>query len=129
MEHWLLRAALGTLPRPATACVPRARFHAGGRRPALVIGTTYDPATPYAWARRLTAQLGNARLLTMVGDGHTAFLNYSSCVQKAVLAYVETLELPAEGTECGNDLDPALAARLRSRVSVHRVPIPARISP
>ena len=40
---------------------------------ALVVGTVYDPATPYAMARRLTADLGNARLLTMRGDGHTAY--------------------------------------------------------
>jgi pimeloyl-ACP methyl ester carboxylesterase len=83
--------------------------------PALVVGTSYDPSTPYVWAQRLTAQLGNARLLTMVGDGHTAFLNYSSCVQKAVTAYLETLVLPDEGTKCGQDLDLALSAEDRRR--------------
>ena len=40
--------------------------------PVLVIGTTYDTATPYVWAQRLTAQLGNARLLTYQGDGHAS---------------------------------------------------------
>jgi pimeloyl-ACP methyl ester carboxylesterase len=67
---------------------------------ALVIGTTFDPATPYAWARRLTAELGNARLLTMVGDGHTAFGGNSPCIDDAVVAYVERLMLPAAGTRC-----------------------------
>ena len=38
--------------------------------PALVIGTTHDPYTPYVWAQRLTHDLGNARLLTYNGDGH-----------------------------------------------------------
>jgi hypothetical protein len=33
----------------------------------LVIGTTYDPATPYSGAVRLVEDLGNARLLTMEG--------------------------------------------------------------
>jgi pimeloyl-ACP methyl ester carboxylesterase len=75
--------------------------------PALVIGTTYDPATPYAWAKRMTAQLGNAQLLTLVGDGHTAYFNYSSCVRSAVAAYVERGELPAQGTRCHQDLASA----------------------
>jgi pimeloyl-ACP methyl ester carboxylesterase len=72
--------------------------------PALVIGTTHDPSTPYAWAKRLTAELGNARLLTMLGDGHTAFLNYSSCVVKLVTAYVDDGDVPAAGTRCRQDL-------------------------
>ena len=67
---------------------------------ALVVGTTFDPATPYIWARRLTAELGNARLLTMVGDGHTAFGGNSPCIDDAVVAYVENLTLPAAGTRC-----------------------------
>lgn len=81
--------------------------------PALVIGTTYDPSTPYAWAKRLTAQLGNARLLTLVGDGHTAFLNYSTCVVSAVTEYVERLVLPADGTRCRQDLASS-ASRTRA---------------
>ena len=39
----------------------------------LVVGTRYDPATPYKGAKRMVQQLGNARLLTMTGDGHTAY--------------------------------------------------------
>ena len=31
----------------------------------LVVGTTYDPATPYVGAKAMVRQLGNARLLTM----------------------------------------------------------------
>lgn len=82
--------------------------------PALVVGTTYDPSTPYAWARRLTRQLGNARLLTMVGDGHTAFFS-SSCVQKAVSAYLDTLGLPPADTECAQMLDSAISSAARRR--------------
>ncbi|SDY88481.1 TAP-like protein [Modestobacter sp. DSM 44400] len=39
----------------------------------LVAVTTYDPVTPYPGALRLVQELGNARLLTMDGDGHTAY--------------------------------------------------------
>lgn len=68
---------------------------------ALVLGTTHDPSTPYAWAKRMTSALGNARLLTMRGDGHTASFNdASSCIDDAVLAYLEQLALPPRGKTC-----------------------------
>src|SRR5262249_26289385 len=39
--------------------------------PVLVIGTRYDPQTAYRSARRVARLLGNARLLTFDGYGHT----------------------------------------------------------
>src|SRR5712691_3820973 len=42
--------------------------------PVLVVGNRFDPATPYEGARALTHDLGNARLLTLDGWGHTASL-------------------------------------------------------
>jgi pimeloyl-ACP methyl ester carboxylesterase len=81
----------------------------------LVVGTRYDPATPYKEAKRLVRQLGNARLLTMTGDGHTAYDGYpadgynSECVDKNVEAYLFDLTLPANGTKCAQD-QPAFPA-------------------
>jgi pimeloyl-ACP methyl ester carboxylesterase len=72
--------------------------------PILVIGTTYDPATPYAGAERLVAELGNAVLLTMDGDGHTAYRRGSPCIDTAVEAYLEDTASPAPGTRCQQDL-------------------------
>ncbi len=75
----------------------------------LVVGTRYDPATPYQEAVRLVKQLGNARLLTMNGDGHTAYDGYpadgynSRCTDAAVEAYLVDLRLPAVGTQCAQD--------------------------
>ncbi|MGY1633682.1 alpha/beta hydrolase [Geodermatophilus sp. SYSU D01186] len=71
---------------------------------ALVIGTTYDMATPYAAAAQLTDQLGNARLLTMDGDGHTAYGGKSSCIDAATEAYLVGLTLPPEGTVCPQEV-------------------------
>ncbi len=72
----------------------------GGSSP-LVIGNTYDPNTPYASARQLTATIGG-RLLTYVGYGHTWLLNGSSnpCMQRAVSRYLVSRTLPALGTRC-----------------------------
>ena len=64
------------------------------------IGTTYDPATPYAWSERLTADLGTARLLTMEGDGHAAYGGESACIDSSTEAYLVDGALPAAGTVC-----------------------------
>ena len=53
-------------------------FKASKSAPTILeIATTYDPATPFRGAKRLATQLGNVRFLTMVGDGHTAYLRSS----------------------------------------------------
>lgn len=66
----------------------------------LVVATTHDPATPYPGALRLVGELGNARLITMAGDGHTAYGGNSPCVDGAVDAYLVGGVLPPTGTVC-----------------------------
>jgi hypothetical protein len=79
----------------------RGPFHASRAAPAaLVVGTTYDPATPYEDAQALTRQLGNARLLTMDGDGHGAYGGESPCIDGFVETYLETGALPPRGQRC-----------------------------
>jgi pimeloyl-ACP methyl ester carboxylesterase len=68
--------------------------------PILVVGTTFDPATPYPWAVSLANQLSTARLLTYVGDGHTAYGNGNRCIDSAVNDFFVTGALPARGTRC-----------------------------
>lgn len=70
----------------------------------LVVATTYDPATPYRGAQNLVRDLGNARLLTQRGDGHTAYGGSSACIDRAVEAYVEHVVLPPPGSSCAQDL-------------------------
>lgn len=83
---------------------------------ALVVGTTYDPATPYRGARNLVRSLGNARLLTMRGDGHTAYRinpTNSTCINQYVEDYINTGTLPPAGASCDQTLAftaPAVAA-------------------
>jgi len=74
----------------------------------LVVATTYDPATPYRGAKNLIRDLGNARLLTMRGDGHTAYSGdpvapNSACVDAYVEGYVNDGTLPPAGTKCTQD--------------------------
>jgi len=74
--------------------------NAPGSAPALVVGTTHDPNTPYAWSKRLTADLGNARLLTFRGDGHDVLTSLDPCVVGTLLAYLEEGVLPPPGASC-----------------------------
>jgi pimeloyl-ACP methyl ester carboxylesterase len=76
---------------------------AKGAAPILVVGTTNDPATPYAWAKSLASQLSSGRLLTMNGAGHTAYdrgASGSTCIDNDVDAYLLNARLPAAGTVC-----------------------------
>ncbi|HYX93711.1 MAG TPA: alpha/beta hydrolase [Geodermatophilus sp.] len=93
----------------------------------LVIGTTYDPATPYAGAVRLVADLGNARLLTMEGDGHTAYGRNSACIDAATDAYLIAGTLPAEGTVCQQETPFVGAAQVPagSAAATQRLAAPA----
>jgi hypothetical protein len=95
---------LGLFPVRAQG-VFRGPFRAPASAPTiLVVGTTYDPATPYREAVRLVAQLRNARLLTMQGDGHTAYGGNSACIDAAVDAYLDQGTVPAAGTACQQEV-------------------------
>ena len=70
----------------------------------LVIGTTYDPATPYSGSVAMVEALGNARLLTMEGDGHTAYGGKSPCIDSTTATYLVEATLPAPGTVCQQEV-------------------------
>jgi pimeloyl-ACP methyl ester carboxylesterase len=83
--------------------VPGARvpqLRADGAPPILVVGTTRDPATPYRWARALAGDLSSGVLLGWNGDGHTAYMMGSSCVDAIVDRYLIDGTGPAGGTVC-----------------------------
>jgi pimeloyl-ACP methyl ester carboxylesterase len=82
-----------------TAERPRA-LTAAGAKPILVIGTTRDPATPYGWSEGLADQLESGVLLSLDGDGHTAYLAGNQCVGQAVDRYVIQGTAPKDGTMC-----------------------------
>jgi pimeloyl-ACP methyl ester carboxylesterase len=72
---------------------------APGAPPILVVGTTDDPATPFAWAESVAGALDRSVLLTRRGTGHVAYFG-SSCTRGIVDAYLADLALPAPGTVC-----------------------------
>ncbi|MCF3135719.1 alpha/beta hydrolase [Streptomyces olivochromogenes] len=85
--------------------------------PVLVVGTSYDPATPYAGAQAMAKELADARLLTNQGYGHTALLNPSNCVNAYESRYLLDGTLPPAGATCRPDALPFPAPMPRGGVA------------
>ncbi len=83
-------------PRPAAGRGTLAR----GAPPILVVGNLRDPATPYRWAQALSRDLASGVLLGWDGNGHTAYMMGSTCVDNAVNKYLISLAVPRGGTVC-----------------------------
>ena len=88
----------GNWPVPAEG--KAARVTAAGAPPILVLGTTGDPATPYAWARSLAGQLPGGVLLTLRGEGHTAYRNGVACINDRVDRFFVSGTVP-QAVTCG----------------------------
>jgi pimeloyl-ACP methyl ester carboxylesterase len=72
---------------------------APGTPTILVVGTVNDPATPYEWSQALASQLSKGVLLTLDGDGHTAYYQGSKCIDEIVDNFYITGEAP-DGITC-----------------------------
>ena len=75
-------------------------YSAEGAPPILVVGTTNDPATPYAQAVSLAKQLSSGVLITYEGEGHTIYAGGVACVDDTVDAYFLRGEVPSADPMC-----------------------------
>jgi pimeloyl-ACP methyl ester carboxylesterase len=73
---------------------------ADGAAPILVLGTTNDPATPYAWAQAMAGQLENGVLVTREGEGHTAYAQGNECIDSTVDDYLVDGTVPEADPLC-----------------------------
>jgi pimeloyl-ACP methyl ester carboxylesterase len=71
-----------------------------GAPAVLVVATTHDPATPFAWAEPFAAQFDEAVIVVREGDGHTAYREGSTCIDEAVDAFLVDGILPSPGLVC-----------------------------
>jgi pimeloyl-ACP methyl ester carboxylesterase len=92
----MLTCAVGVWPG---ARDPYPTGAATGAPPIVLVGTTGDPATPYAQTAKLAAMLGDAHIVTWEGEGHTAYPQ-TTCIINAVDAYLINLTVPAAGLTC-----------------------------
>ena len=80
---------------------PPVSYAATGAPTILVVGTTGDPATPYAQAQALAGKiLDKAFLLTYNGEGHTVYGQQVACVDNVVDKFFMTAELPEKDPNC-----------------------------
>ncbi|MBC7591226.1 MAG: alpha/beta fold hydrolase [Salinibacterium sp.] len=75
-------------------------FDAAGAAPILVIGTTNDPATPYASSVSLADQLSSGVLITHEGEGHTVYNQGVRCIDDVVDDYFVNGTVPAADPMC-----------------------------
>jgi pimeloyl-ACP methyl ester carboxylesterase len=68
--------------------------------PALVIGNTRDPATPYVGAQDLHDRLDRSRLLTVDNTGHGSYATGNRCVDRIVNRYLVSGEAPVRDRRC-----------------------------
>jgi pimeloyl-ACP methyl ester carboxylesterase len=73
--------------------------------PILIIGTRFDPASPYGNAVAVDREIPRSRLLTLDGWGHVA-LGKSACIAQHIDRYLVTGALPPPGTACRPDQRP-----------------------
>jgi pimeloyl-ACP methyl ester carboxylesterase len=92
---------LGCATWPALPTRSPAPVDDEGAPPILVVGTTGDPVTPYAWAVALSKELSGGRLLTWQGQSHVAYF-YSPCIRAQVQSYLVDGVLPAPGYVCSD---------------------------
>jgi hypothetical protein len=121
---WWNNAPCATWPKapdryagPWTACTAA---------PVLVVGNYFDGVTGYDGAVASSKLLGNSRLLSYAGWGHTAF-GRSACTTDYITAYLLDGSLPPAGTVCPanpNPFVPEVSAFARSAVSA--APAPAQ---
>ncbi|MFY9712382.1 MAG: alpha/beta hydrolase [Microbacterium sp.] len=96
--YWNGPDACEVWPYPPTGT--RGEITAEGAGPILVVGTTNDPATPYAWSEALADQLEEGVLITRVGEGHTGYNKGNLCVDDAVEAFLLDDVVPEDGLRC-----------------------------
>jgi hypothetical protein len=97
-DYTLLEAACSQWPHPRPEFPTE--FDAAGAPPILVIGTTNDPATPYASAVELAETLESGVLITYEGEGHTVYGNGVACIDDLVDDYFVDDVVPTADPRC-----------------------------
>ena len=108
MQGWWLWAPCASWP-VVSADRYNGPWTASTRNRILVIGTRFDPQTPFGNAARVARLLGNAVLLTHNGYGHTSENDPSACVERAMKRYLVALITPPRGSVCQSDHRPFTA--------------------
>ena len=84
----------------ASTPVPRAPFPERGVS-GLIIGSSWDAATPWVWSTAMARAFPSMRTLQVVGNEHGIYTNaQSSCMEEAVSGYLLTGAVPPTDLSC-----------------------------
>jgi pimeloyl-ACP methyl ester carboxylesterase len=95
-EAWL--GILGCMRWPAPLANPPHEVAVRGAPPILLVASTHDPSTSYAWAHELRRQMPSSVLLTRDGDGHTSSWLREGRTRDAIADYLITGRTPPPNT-------------------------------
>ncbi len=71
------------------------------RTPMLIMGSTRDALTPYAWTADMARVFRNSRVVTLVGGTHTPYLGAGSrCMDRIGTRYLLTGQRPTVDVAC-----------------------------
>ncbi|KAB8211571.1 Alpha/Beta hydrolase protein [Aspergillus parasiticus] len=88
-------------------------FESKTKNPIMVIGNTYDSATPLQSAQNISASFEGSVLLEHGGWGHATLAQGSSCTSRIIRDYWTNGTLPAVGTKCEPDYPPFAPGSLK----------------
>jgi pimeloyl-ACP methyl ester carboxylesterase len=96
---WAVSSCAG-MPKPARGD-KLGDVRVTGSAPILIIGTTGDPATPYAGASAMLSRIAGSGLLTFESTEHTGYgSGRSTCIDDTVDAYLIDGVMPPPDTRC-----------------------------
>lgn len=97
---------------PAAPGLQPKTVRAAGAPQIMVVGTTGDPATPYAWSQRLAGELDASFLLTFQGERHVAG-GINDCVNDRYEQYLLHPDTGFSDLTCSEDLRAGKKSSLR----------------
>jgi pimeloyl-ACP methyl ester carboxylesterase len=94
-QTWTLQASCVGWPAPPRN--PPAKLKVKTKNPILMVQSTRDPSSSYAWAAGMMEEIENHVLLMRNGDGHTSWAQFPATTD-AINQFLISLEPPAPGT-------------------------------
>lgn len=96
-QSWAVQASCIGWPAPVTNPPAKLDIDTGSENPILIVSSTRDPSTSYAWAVGMLEEIKSGVLLTRDGEGHTSW-GLNGETTKAINKFLLTREVPAQGT-------------------------------
>lgn len=96
-QSWAVQASCIGWPAHVTNPPTKLNVDTGAENPILLVSSTRDPSTSYAWAVGMLEEIRSGVLLTRDGEGHTSW-GLNGKTTEAINRFLLTREIPSPGT-------------------------------